>query len=148
MGALFAVAVTIIIAGFLWFYVIRPILVDWGFIVDAETVNDYQPVMSCPVTPPTAQIQTDKQTDLGLSVDDLSAPRLQLDRTKVAVIEVMVYNGWQVGEIRAVVKGDNGAIGAEVEAAKKRLGIETPEARTPIANRPTAATFASDREPA
>lgn len=111
-------------------------------------VKYYQVVMSRPAPPAPAQT-TDRQADRpSVSADDLEVGRLQLDRTKVAVIEVMVYNGWQVGEIRAVIKGDNGAIGAEVEAAKKRLGIDTPEPRTPIAGRPTAAQFASDREAA
>ena len=56
-------------------------------------------------------------------------PRLQLDRTKTAIIEVLVYNGWRVGDIRAALKGDNGAIGAEVDAARKKLGI-FPQERT------------------
>lgn len=144
MGTLFAITVTVIIAGWLWFYIIRPILEDYGVIGVPKTVNNSEPVMSRPAPP--AQVQTtDRQADRpSVSVDSLELPRLRLDRTKQAIIEVMVYNGWQVGEIRAVIKGDNGAIGAEIEAAKKKLGIETAENRTPIAGRPTDATFASD----
>lgn len=71
--------------------------------------------------------QTDRADRPSVSADTLRVPRLQLDRTKTAVIEVLVYNGWGVGEIRAVLKGDNGATGIEVEAARQRLGIEPPE---------------------
>jgi hypothetical protein len=39
----------------------------------------------------------------------------------------MVYNGWSVAEIRAVLKGENAALGAEIEAARSRLGIDPPE---------------------
>src|SRR5262249_12943231 len=39
----------------------------------------------------------------------------QLDRTRASWIALMVYSGYAVGEIRALMKGDNGAIGHEVE---------------------------------
>lgn len=130
MATLFAVCATLMIAGFLWFYVVRPILEDYGLIrVDdeVESVNTSQTIMSLQ-EPATRQTdQTDDTDRPSVSADDLSAPRLQLDRTKQALIEVMVYNGWNVGEIRAAVKGDNGAIGAEVDAARKKLGIDAPE---------------------
>lgn len=102
-------------------------LVAWR---DARTVNTSRVILSPDPATPSQTPQTD-QTDSAdrpmVSVGDLHLDRLQLDRTKTAVIEVMVYNGWQVGEIRAVLKGDNGAIGAEVEAARARLGLDTPE---------------------
>lgn len=53
--------------------------------------------------------------------------QLPNNRTRRQMIELLVYSGWDVGQIRSVIKGDNGAIGVEVEAAKQRLGIvETP----------------------
>lgn len=145
MATLFAIATTLVIIGWLWFFILRPIAVDFGLIPDAESVNDNEPVMSRSTELQEPLKQTDKQTDLGLSADDPACPRLQLDRTKQAAIEVMVYNGWGAGEIRAVIKGDNGAIGAEVEAARKRLGISSDDSRTPIAGRVTAASFPSDK---
>lgn len=138
----FAIAVTIVILGWLWFYIVRPILEDFGIIREQESVKPYQLVMSNEEAPPLPDKQTDGADRPSVSEDNLEVPRLQLDRTKATVIELMVYNGWQVGEIRAVIKGDNGAIGAEVEAARKRLGIEAAEPRTPIAGRPTSAQFA------
>lgn len=59
--------------------------------------------------------------------------RLQLDRTRTALIEVLVLAGWEVGEVRGVVKGDNGKIGDEVAAARERLGGDAPAARTFVA---------------
>jgi hypothetical protein len=39
------------------------------------------------------------------------------------VSELLVYSGWEVGQIRNVIKGDNGAIGGEIDAARRRMGI-------------------------
>jgi len=69
--------------------------------------------------------QTDRQTDY-VSEADLWLDRLEVDRTKTALIELLVYSGWEVGQIRGVLKGDNGAIGTEIEAAKIRLGMTEP----------------------
>jgi hypothetical protein len=45
----------------------------------------------------------------------------------VAWIELMLYSGYTTAEIRALLKGENGAIGQEVDAARKRLGIVAPD---------------------
>jgi hypothetical protein len=71
------------------------------------------------------QTQTDQQTDYGSEADGW-LDRLEVDRTKTALIELLVYSGWEVGQIRGVLKGDNGVIGAEIEAARQRLGISLP----------------------
>ncbi|SRR5258706_15252146 len=127
MATLFAICVTIVILGWLWFYIARPILEDFGVIATPESVNRSDAVTSSDPAPASAQT-TDRPADRpSVSADNLEVGRLQLDRTKTAVIEVMVYNGWSVGEIRAVIKGDNGAIGVEVEAARQRLGIDPPD---------------------
>jgi hypothetical protein len=88
-------------------------------------VNDFRPaapVMSHEFEQTRADGQTDRQTDL-VSEADQWLDRLEVDKTKTALIELLVYSGWDVGQIRGVVKGDNGAIGAEVEAARQRLRI-------------------------
>jgi len=82
--------------------------------------------MSPPPIVKFADRQTDRADRPSVSEDNLDVPRLRLDKTKATIIEVLVYNGWQVGEIRAVIKGDNGVIGVEAEAARKRLGIDPP----------------------
>lgn len=130
MATLFMIAATIVTIGWLWFYVARPILEDFGLIaVDdgEESVNHSQEVMSRAGHADQQTDQTDRPDRPSVSADDLRVGRLQLDRTKSAVIDVLVYNGWGVGDIRAVLKGDNGATGVEVDAARKKLGIEPPE---------------------
>jgi hypothetical protein len=80
-----------------------------------------------------------------VSVDNPWIERLKVDKSKTALIEVMVYSGWGVDEIRKVVKGENGAIGLEVDAARQRLGIQAPAPYlTPIVGRPTNAKFETD----
>jgi hypothetical protein len=79
-------------------------------------------VMSRKIPQTSTDEQTDEQTDL-VSEANQWLDRLGVDRTKTALIEILVYSGWDVGQIRGVVKGDNGAIGLEIEAARKRLGI-------------------------
>lgn len=101
------------------------IALGWLVRVWDRAVNHFQIVMPRP-SPQTEQTaQTDRQTDY-VSEADHWLDRMELDRTKRTVIELMVYVGWDVGQIRNVIKGDNGAIGAEIDAAKKRLGMVDP----------------------
>lgn len=85
--------------------------------------------------------QTDGQTDEQTRPDPW-IERLQLDRSKQALIELLVYSDWDVSQIRGVIKGDNGVLGQEIEAARQRLGKQ-PSAhyKTPIAGRPTNANY-------
>lgn len=148
MAVLFSVAVTIVIAGFLWFYVVRPILEDFE-VIGPRTVNTFQEA-----DPPAARIMSretaqtgqtdraDRQTDR-VSVADPWIERLKVDRTKTALIELLVDSAWGVGEIRSVLKGDTTVLGVEIENARKRRGAEPeePTYRTPIVGRPTSAQF-------
>ena len=82
--------------------------------------------------PESAQTKQTDQTDgpdEAVSDADRWLDRLEVDRTRAAVLELLVYSGWDVSQIRGVIKGDTGAIGAEVRAARQRLGILT-EPRT------------------
>jgi len=84
--------------------------------------------------------RTDDADEL-VSVADQWLDRLEVDRTKRALIELTVYSGWTVAEIRTAIKGENAALGAEIEAAKKRLGMEAATYRTPVAGRATDASY-------
>jgi hypothetical protein len=88
-------------------------------------VKTYDRVMSRMPAQTEQTAQTDRQTDY-VSEADLWLDRLEVDRTKAAVIELLVYSGWEVGQIRGVLKGDNGTIGTDIEAAKIRLGMVEP----------------------
>lgn len=65
------------------------------------------------------------QTDLVSALAD-AAETKSLDRTRIALIELLVSLEWQAGGVRGLLKGDNGTIGQEVEAARQRLGIKVP----------------------
>lgn len=47
-------------------------------------------------------------------------------RDRAAALTMLVALGWTTAEIRSVVKGENAAIGAEVDAARRRLGADAP----------------------
>jgi len=137
---LFSGGVAFLAIGLLWFYVLRPILEDFGIIV----VSDYeeapvaqQRVMSTPKSTFVQTDKTDRQTDPVFEGDPW-LERMKVDRTKTAIIELLVYSGWGVGEIRSMLKGDTGALGVEIEAARKRLGI-APEPPRMIAVRDNGA---------
>lgn len=99
----------------------------WRVYGGPDLVKSFSELMSR-ARPAQVADETDGPTDRpSVSAVDPFFDRLQLDKTKTAVIEVLVYSGWTTGEIRSVIKGDNGAIGAEVEAARVRLGIDQPE---------------------
>lgn len=127
MAALFGIAVAIVIIGWLWFFIVRPILVDYGVIRDEEVVNTSRPVMSPPTKPVVADERTDEADGPSVSALLTSIGKMELDRTRAPIIELMVYSGWTTAEIRAVLKGENAALGAEVEATRKRLGVVTPD---------------------
>lgn len=67
--------------------------------------------------------RTDGRTDgtFGADAAAQSIARLRVDRTRAAVVAIMVDSGWKVEEIRAVVKGQNSDISEEVQAARERL---------------------------
>lgn len=136
VAAVFGICVTIVIAGWLWFFVVRPILVDYGIIRDQESVNPSQNTMS----PAAALGMTDEQTDRAdrpadralesrLPEKKVEPPRLQLDKTRAAVIEELLTNGWTVADLRreGILRGDNKIIGDEVAEARKRLGLTDTE---------------------
>lgn len=92
-----------------------------------------------------ADAQTDRQTD-HVSAHPLGCARLQLDRTRAAAIEALLYNGWRVTDLRreGLLRGDNAAVGAEVEAARVRLGLAPPPA-PPITVREREREYQLDR---
>jgi hypothetical protein len=104
------------------FVIIGFIVAGLGSVALGWAVKRYDMFMSRSPAPAPQTAQTDT-TDSYVSEADLWLDRLEVDRTKTALIELLVYSGWEVGQIRGVIKGDNGTIGAEVQAAKIRLGM-------------------------
>lgn len=58
--------------------------------------------------------------------------RLTTDRSREALLDALVAAGWSTTQIRSQLRGANDALGAEVEAARRRL--EAPRS-TPVAGR-------------
>ena len=97
-----------------------------GWLVRAwDRVKTFQPaapIMSREIEQVAADEQTDTRQTM-VSDAEILLNRTELDRTRSAWVMLMVYKGYTVGEIRGLLKGDNGAIGVEIEAARQRLGI-------------------------
>lgn len=164
MVQLYLLGGSIVLIGFVWFWIVRPITVaawdmylDWQVAhapdsepsplrqrprpplrtprivgVAAQRVNTYvaaAPIMSRENAQTGQTAQTDTQTDQ-VSEADRWLDRVELDRSKTALIELLVYSGWDVGQIRSVIKGDNGTLGTEIDAARKRLGMTPDSPRT------------------
>lgn len=99
----------------------------WRVYGGPDVVKYFDDIMSRVRAAQGADERTDGTDEPRVSAVDPFFDRLQLDRTKTVVIEILVYSGWTTGEIRSILKGENAAIGAEVEAARQRLGIAAPE---------------------
>jgi hypothetical protein len=72
--------------------------------------------------------QTDRADSPSAAPEPTEAPTNLTERAipagdRGALVEALVINEWGVGQIRGVLKGDNGVISAEVAAARERLGL-------------------------
>jgi hypothetical protein len=83
--------------------------------------------------------RTDGRTEPDPGADVLGelVRRFELDRSRANLIALIVYTGGGTEDVRRLVKGGNGNLGAEVRAAKELLADLEPEpiAETPIAGR-------------
>jgi hypothetical protein len=73
----------------------------------------------------------------GLSAPSEASEAVEPDITpgdRAALVEALVRSGWSVGQGRAVLKGDNGAIGLEFKAAQDRLDVPAPRRVVTIRN--------------
>ena len=79
--------------------------------------------------PQTAQTtQTDRADSPSAAPEPAEVPRNLTERAipagdRGALVEALVINEWGVGQIRTVLKGDNGVISQEIAAARERLGL-------------------------
>lgn len=140
MGELFAIAVSIVIAGVLWFHVIRPILEDYGVISTGEGVNTSGAEITSSAredaiesAPPSLQTEVRRDQD---QTDDPKARRAKLLDTYRALRKL----GMSRDDARALLKPwgiplDNNLW---TQAAPPP---EEPVSLTPIAGRPTSAEF-------
>lgn len=88
----------------------------WAYVEDepAEPIVEQRDAASVRPSAPSALVE--------LALLDIGDRR---DRS--AALTLLVALGWTTAEIRSVVKGENAAIGADVDAARRRLGVEAPQ---------------------
>ena len=103
--------------------VVVPLLEAFG--IDAPLVGAFYDKQQ----PQTAQTtQTDRPDSPSAAVETPEAPNNLTERAipagdRGALVEALVINEWGVGQIRGVLKGDNGVISQEIAAARERLGL-------------------------
>ena len=105
--------------------VVVPLLEAFG--IDAPLSSAfYDKPQPQPQTTQTAQ--TDRPDSPSAASEPTEAPNNLTERTipagdRGALVEALVINEWGVGQIRGVLKGDNGVISQEIAAARERLGL-------------------------
>lgn len=141
---LFAACVVILAVGWLWFHIVRPILEDFGIIIDADSVNDNEeapaPLMSrsVDILPPSAplSLQTDSRQTADKGASALPSRDVMLDTYKL-----LRKYGIPREEARPVLKAAGLSLDNNLwtDAAPHE-----PPHITPIVGRPTAAQFDPD----
>ncbi len=154
MGTVFSIAVTITILGFLWFFVARPILEDYG-VLAPRAVKDYQ--LTAAFDPPVMSRQEVPEKPVSATMVSVPLPGTQLDTAEIAhyltedqIVEVLalardakgkhLYSG---KKIYALVGGNYGQFLATMRELREDTGDmpDEPMVRTPIAGRPTKASY-------
>lgn len=155
MGELFSIAVTILGIGFLWFFVARPILEDYG-VIEPRAVKDYQ--LTAEFAPPVMSreiVQTipvpDPMVSVPLSGTQLDTAEIAYNLTEDQILEVLalardakgkyLYSG---KKIYALVGGNYGQFLATMRELRDGDSGDMPDEpmiRTPIAGRPTKASY-------
>lgn len=140
MAALFAVAVTILIAGWLWFYVARPILEGWGLIV-VNGSEEERPVVMSPAPPAiVAEVPSSLQTD-GPQTPDRPTMAVPNQDKILDIFRVMRAAGLK----RDAVSVPWRAAGLPFDNNLWAKAAPEEEMQvTPIAGRPTPAKFEHD----
>lgn len=147
MGVVFSVVVAIMITGFLWFWIVRPILEDYG-VIAPRAVNDYQettPVVMSrsdegagPYFPPSLQtdgVQTPDQTEIA------ALRRAKLFDTYRTLREL----GMSRDAARAFLKPWNIPVDNNLWAEAAPSADDAPHV-TPIVGRATSARFETDAD--
>ena len=119
----YAILAAIGVGAIVYARVVVPILE--AFEIDAPLAGafyDKQPAQT------TQTDRTDRPDSPSAAVETPEAPNNLTERAippgdRGALVEALVVNEWGVGQIRTVLKGDNGVISQEIAAARERLGL-------------------------
>jgi hypothetical protein len=121
---LYALCAAIGVIAIVYARVVIPLLEALG--VNPPFVRAFYGKHQAPQTTQTGQ--TDRPDSPSAAQEESEAPRNLTERAippgdRGALVEALVVNEWGVGQIRTVLKGDNGVISAEIAAARERLGL-------------------------
>jgi hypothetical protein len=150
MATAFAILVTIVIVGWLWFYIARPILEDYGVLAPAESVKTSQDsaanVMSrsqdeTPQEVPSSHRQTALQTDRQPAQQPI--PTISRD-VMLNTYRLLRKYGVPREEARPVLKAANIPLDNNLWTQAAPPAEKPEEYRTPIADRPTRASYYDD----
>ena len=120
---LYAFCAAIGVIAIVYARVVIPLLEAFGVRAPlAGAFYDKQPAQT------TQTDRTDRPDSPSAAVETPEAPRNLTERAippgdRGALVEALVTSEWGVGQIRGVLKGDNGVISAEIAAARERLGL-------------------------
>jgi hypothetical protein len=121
---LYAICAGIGVIAIVYARVVIPLLEAFG--IDAPLSSAFY---DKPQTPQTTQTgQTDRTDSPSAAQEEPATPTNLTERAipagdRGALVEALVVNQWGVGQIRTVLKGDNGVISQEIAAARERLGL-------------------------
>lgn len=149
MGAtLFAIAVSIVIAGWLWFFIVRPILEDWGVLSKAESVNSYE--NSDPVIMSRSQESAAEYPASSLQTDGRRTPDRPMMPVPTSDEMLDIFKVLRAAGVkRDALSGAWRAAGLKMDNnlwSQAAPPPQEPAAVTPIAGRPTSAKFHDDPE--
>lgn len=147
MGAqLFAIAVTILIAGVVWFFVVRPILEDYGIIRPREGVNHYPESDTDLMS--RAQVDTPPRAPSSLQTDGAQTPDRPMMPVPSQEKMLDIFRALRAAGIkREAVSIPWRAAGLPFDNNLWAKAAPDDEMSvTPIAGRPTPAKFHDDPE--
>lgn len=140
MAILFSILVSIVILGWLWFYIARPILEDYGVLAPREAVNHYQdsaPVVMSRSEDESAVLASSPKTD-ATQTPYRPTPNKSKAEEYLTLCQLMRAHGVKRDDALAVFQTCGIPFNSNVwrDAAPPE-----PAQITPIAGRPTDADF-------
>lgn len=164
VAQIFGIAVTIVILGWLWFFVVRPILEDYKVIRPTESVKNYEraaPIVTSPILPSKQEEAPQQRAGIkppiplsglvsGTDTADFDLAAVPSDLTYEEVVAILAGQMTPAGKPAYSGKKIYGLVGGnynDFTALMRRLRVkdeapaEPPESVTPIAGRVTRAGF-------
>lgn len=147
VALIFSILVTIVIAGWLWFYIARPILEDYGVIKDDAVMSSDQEGRTAPASMDPAYIPVSSMPDPvadmdvntpGMDAINTDMPRLSRDISDSDMVAFLAIvrgkdgkHRYSANAIFALVGGDRNAVLARVKEIRSGPSVPVYPHRTP-----------------